>query len=90
MLTDNPPTDFDINVQDGLGNTPLHYAVSTPSPGVLELLLDYETTDVDLQNRLEGATPLHLAIKLENEAARQGVASMLLEAGADPRQVHST
>lgn len=44
-------------------------------------------TDVDLQNRLDGATPLHLAIKLENPAARQGVVEMLLDAGADPRSV---
>lgn len=42
---------------------------------------------MDLQNRLEGATPLHLAVKLENEAARQGVIEMLLDAGADPRFV---
>lgn len=74
-----------MNHQDGLGSTPLHYAVATPSPTVLEELLDYEGTDVDLRNRLEGATPLHLAIKLENEQARLGVVEMLLEAGADPR-----
>lgn len=43
-------------------------------------------TDVDLQNRLDGATPLHLAVKLDSPAARQGVIEMLLEAGADPRQ----
>lgn len=42
---------------------------------------------MDLKNRLEGATPLHLAVKLENEAARQGVVEMLLDAGADPRFV---
>jgi hypothetical protein len=44
-------------------------------------------TDVDLKNRLDGATPLHVAVKLENEAARQGVIDMLLDAGADPRFV---
>ena len=44
-------------------------------------------TDVDLQNRLDGATPLHLAVKLDNEAARQGVIEMLLGAGADPKLV---
>ncbi|GAA6031721.1 hypothetical protein JCM8097_001952 [Rhodosporidiobolus ruineniae] len=75
---------FDVNWQDGLGNTALHYAASSPSPDALELLLDFEGTDVDLQNRLEGDTPLHLAVKLENEAARRGVVEMLLEAGADP------
>ncbi|KAM0788103.1 hypothetical protein ACM66B_001271 [Microbotryomycetes sp. NB124-2] len=76
--------EINVNFQDGLGNTALHYAASTPSPSMLELLLDYEHTDVDLQNRLDGATPLHLAVKLDNEYARQGVIEMLLDAGADP------
>ncbi|KAL8276633.1 hypothetical protein RQP46_010982 [Phenoliferia psychrophenolica] len=76
---------FDVNFQDGLGMTALHYAAQTPSPTALELLLQHDGTDVDLQNRLEGSTPLHLAIKLEDEGARQGVTEMLLEAGADPR-----
>ncbi|KAK4048580.1 hypothetical protein OIO90_005750 [Microbotryomycetes sp. JL221] len=78
------PNDFDVNFRDGLGNTALHYAASSPSPDVLDLLLDFDATDVDLQNRLEGATPMHLAVKLQNEAARQGVIQMLLDAGADP------
>lgn len=85
ILTGHPPEEFNINIQDGLGNTPLHYAVSTPSPTVLEELLDFEGTDVDLVNRLEGATPLHLAVKLSSEEARYGVVEMLLDAGADPR-----
>ena len=59
----------------------------TPSPSALELLLEHDGTDVDLKNRLEGSTPLHLAVKLENESARQGVVEMLLDAGADPRFV---
>jgi ankyrin repeat protein len=46
-------------------------------------------TDVDLKNRIEGDTPLHLAVKLENEDARLGVVEMLLDAGADPRSVPS-
>jgi hypothetical protein len=44
-----------------------------------------DETDVDLQNRLENATPLHLAVRLDNPAAKQGVIGMLLDAGADPR-----
>ncbi|GAA6002300.1 ankyrin repeat-containing protein ANK1 [Rhodotorula paludigena] len=75
---------FDVNYQDGLGQTALHYAASSPSPDALQLLLDRDDTDVDLQNRLDRATPLHLAVKLEHEAARQGVIEMLLDAGADP------
>ncbi|GJN87478.1 hypothetical protein Rhopal_000427-T1 [Rhodotorula paludigena] len=107
------PEPFDVNYQDGLGQTgeslsavewgptastaarwaasqllgvqdALHYAASSPSPDALQLLLDRDDTDVDLQNRLDRATPLHLAVKLEHEAARQGVIEMLLDAGADP------
>ncbi|BGP14652.1 hypothetical protein JCM10213_001638 [Rhodosporidiobolus nylandii] len=74
---------FDVNWQDGLGNTALHYAAASPSPSALEILLEYDGTDVDLQNRLDRSTPLHMAVKLENEAARQGVIEMLLDAGAD-------
>ncbi|GAA5847272.1 hypothetical protein JCM5353_002665 [Sporobolomyces roseus] len=74
----------DVNYQDGLGNTALHYAASSPSPDALQLLLETDGTDVDLQNRLDRATPLHLAVKLENEGARQGVIEMLLDAGANP------
>ncbi|GAA6059435.1 hypothetical protein JCM10212_005374 [Sporobolomyces blumeae] len=74
----------DVNYQDGLGNTALHYAASSPSPDALQLLLETDGTDVDLQNRLDRATPLHLAVKLENEDARHGVIEMLLDAGANP------
>ncbi|GAA5941455.1 ankyrin repeat domain-containing protein [Sporobolomyces koalae] len=74
----------DVNYQDGLGNTALHYAASSPSPDALQLLLEYDGTDVDLQNRLDRSTPLHLAVKLENEDARLGVIEMLLDAGANP------
>ncbi|GAA5821169.1 hypothetical protein JCM11251_004498 [Rhodosporidiobolus azoricus] len=79
----NGEEEYDVNWQDGLGNTALHYAASAPSPDALTLLLETDDTDVDLQNRLDRATPLHLAVKLENEAARQGVVEMLLDAGAD-------
>lgn len=67
----------------------MHDSASAPSPDALSILLETEGTDVDLQNRLDRATPLHLAVKLENEDARQGVIEMLLDAGADPRCVSS-
>jgi ankyrin repeat protein len=60
---------------------------SSPSPDALQLLLETDGTDVDLQNRLDRSTPLHLAVKLENEDARLGVIEMLLDAGANPRLV---
>ncbi|KAI0079541.1 ankyrin [Panus rudis PR-1116 ss-1] len=74
---------FDINYQDGLGNTALHYAASHGSAVVLEHILSYEECDVDPINRLEGATPLHLAVKLEDPELRRQIVESLLEAGAD-------
>ncbi|GAA5843025.1 hypothetical protein JCM3766R1_001666 [Sporobolomyces carnicolor] len=79
-----PSAPCDVNYQDGLGNTALHYAASSPSPDCLQYLLEYDGTDVDLQNRLDRSTPLHLAVKLEHPEARYGVIEMLLDAGANP------
>ncbi|KAI0275239.1 ankyrin repeat-containing domain protein [Gloeopeniophorella convolvens] len=87
MLTEvlEKPESFDINYRDGLGNTALHIAVSHLSVDVLDELLSQEGCDVDLTNRLEGATPLHLAAKLEEAEPRAFIVDSLLEAGADPR-----
>ncbi|KAI9000682.1 ankyrin [Trametes punicea] len=76
---------FDINAQDGLGNTALHYAASYGYLDTLEHLLEYDGCDVDLQNRLENATPLHLAMRIEDPDLRKAVVSSLLDAGADTR-----
>ncbi|EPQ60072.1 ankyrin [Gloeophyllum trabeum ATCC 11539] len=74
---------FDINFQDGLGNTALHYAASNGSLDVLEHILSHEECDVDPINRLEKATPLHLAVQIEDPEVRKAVVESLLEAGAD-------
>lgn len=50
---------------------------------MLEHILEHEDCDVDPINRLEGATPLHLALKIEDSKLRQYVVQSLLEAGAD-------
>ncbi|KAF5385075.1 hypothetical protein D9615_000992 [Tricholomella constricta] len=76
---------FDINCHDGLGNTPLHNAVSHGSTDVLEHILSHEQCDVDPQNRLDKSTPLHLAVKIEHVALRRHIVESLLEAGADTR-----
>ncbi|KAI0066521.1 ankyrin [Artomyces pyxidatus] len=76
---------FDINFQDGLGNTALHYAASLGSTDVLEHILSHDECDVDPINRLEKATPLHLAVKLEDPELRKFVVESLLDAGADTR-----
>lgn len=77
------PKSFDINFQDGLGNTALHYAVSRASTSVLEHLLSHEECDVDPVNRLEKATPLHFAVSIESAEPREYCVRSLLEAGAD-------
>ena len=55
-----------------------------PSPEVLELLLDDERLDVDPRNKLDGETPLHLAVRIEDAQARSWTVITLLDAGADP------
>jgi len=79
----NSEKDFDINFQDGLGNTALHYAASHGSTDVLEHILSHEDCDVDPINRLEKATPLHLALQIGDQALRRHVVESLLDAGAD-------
>ncbi|KAJ6601103.1 ankyrin repeat-containing domain protein [Mycena vulgaris] len=76
---------FDINFQDGLGNTALHNAVSHGSTDVLEHILSHDECDVDPINRTEKATPLHLAVRLEDLELRKHIVESLLEAGADTR-----
>jgi hypothetical protein len=55
------------------------------SISALEHILSHEECDVDLRNRLEKATPLHLALKLEDPKERLEVVRSLLDAGADTR-----
>ncbi|KAF8633604.1 hypothetical protein AX15_001392 [Amanita polypyramis BW_CC] len=73
---------FDINHQDGMGNTALHYAASLGSTTVLEYLLSYEGCDVDIVNRVEGATPLHVAAQNDDSETRYFTVKSLLEAGS--------
>ncbi|KAI5450595.1 hypothetical protein NCC49_002854 [Naganishia albida] len=78
---------LDVNHQDGLGNTALHYAIIYASTTVLEHILCHEQCDVDIQNKLQRDTPLHLAVRTEEEG-RQGLqlhlVESLTEAGANP------
>lgn len=50
-----------------------------------QLLLEYEKTDVDLQEKRDGDTPLHLAVRIEHEEARKWVVRTLLESGEGAR-----
>ncbi len=55
------------------------------STDVLELILEIDECDVDLQNRLLKATPLHLAVKISDVDTRHYVVQSLLDAGADTK-----
>ncbi|KAH9486069.1 Ankyrin repeat-containing protein [Psilocybe cubensis] len=66
--------DFDINCQDG---------VMHGSTDVLEHILSHEDCDVDPINRLDKATPLHLAVQIQHTDLRLHIFDSLLEAGAD-------
>jgi hypothetical protein len=50
---------------------------------VLEHILSHEDCDVDPINRIEKATPLHLAIKIQQTGLRLHIVDSLLDAGAD-------
>lgn len=76
---------YDINYVDGLGNTALHYAAQYGSTDCLEHILEQDGCDVDIQNRLEKATPLHLGVRIEDEELRHYVVASLLDAGANPK-----
>lgn len=64
--------------------------VINASLDILDHILEHESCDVDPVNRLDGATPLHIAIQKaaeetdpEGKEARTSVVESLLEAGAD-------
>jgi hypothetical protein len=50
---------------------------------VLNELLEYDGCDVNYVNHLQGATLLHLAVKIEQPELRALIMYSLLDAGAD-------
>lgn len=75
----------DVNVRDGFGRTPLHWAAETGNAVVVGLLIG-SGADVDVADD-SGVTPLAATVAaLEDGRSRQGqveVASMLINEGAD-------
>ena len=66
------------------------FSVINASFDIMEHILEHQSCDVDPVNRLDGATPLHVAIQKaaeetdpEYKEARTLVVESLLEAGAD-------
>jgi ankyrin repeat protein len=68
----------DINAQDSIGYTALHYAVDSEYPDVCQFLIE-KGARLNIRSE-EGFTPLHLAANFGLE----DIARMLLKAGASP------
>ena len=76
---------------DGLGCSALHVAAQYGAYEVLDTILDQEGVEIDGQERREGDTCLHKAVRYCNslDAAEwelgRAVVDILLDAGCDPR-----
>jgi hypothetical protein len=55
-----------------------YYSIIYASTTVLDHILEHDQCDVDLQNKLQRDTPLHLAVKIE-ENGREGLREYLGE-----------
>ncbi|KAI8059963.1 ankyrin repeat-containing domain protein [Gilbertella persicaria] len=77
----------DVSFVDGAGNSAAHYAAKSGSIGCLEVLVNHDEVDLDIQNTLEGATPLHLAVQYANQDHEMAAAmvELLLAGGANPK-----
>jgi hypothetical protein len=55
-----------------------YHSITYASTTVLDHILEHDQCDVDLQNKLQRDTPLHLAVKIE-ENGREGLREYLGE-----------
>lgn len=76
---------------DALGSSALHVGAQYGSYEVLDMILDQEGVEIDGQDRREGDTPLHKAVRYTNELRQEewevgkAIVDMLVDAGCDPR-----
>lgn len=76
---------------DALGCGPLHIGAQYGAYEVLDLLLDQEGVEIDGQERREGDTCLHKAVRFVNslgaEEWKEGeaIVEILVDAGCDPK-----
>jgi ankyrin repeat protein len=76
---------YDINYNDAIGNTALHYAAQFGSLTAVELLLTQPNINVNLQNKLELDTPLHKAVQYKDDpSVTLEIVKLLINHGADP------
>mmetsp|Transcript_37522 Transcript_37522/g.36078 ORF Transcript_37522/g.36078 Transcript_37522/m.36078 type:complete len:142 (-) Transcript_37522:99-524(-) len=74
LMSYNP----NVNIQDGMGRTPLHFAVANENLSALDILLSSPNILIDAQS-LGGETPLMRAISFGKKES----AAKLLEKGAN-------
>ena len=76
---------------DPLGASALHIAAQYGSYEVLDMVLDQEGVEIDGQEKRDGDTCLHKAVRYSNELSRENwehgkaVVDILVDAGCDPR-----
>ncbi|EME88121.1 uncharacterized protein MYCFIDRAFT_209713 [Pseudocercospora fijiensis CIRAD86] len=76
---------------DALGSSALHVAAQYGSYEVLDMILDQEGVEIDGQEKREGDTCLHKAVRYTNNLPQnewehgKAVVDILVDAGCDPR-----
>jgi ankyrin repeat protein len=61
----------------------LSFSARQGSTDVIEHILSHDECDVDPVNRIDGDTPLHLALQISDSDVRRQVVESLVDAGAD-------
>jgi uncharacterized protein len=92
-LKDNPDATahFLNTTTDALGSSALHVAAQYGSYEVLDMILDQEGVEIDHQEKRDGDTCLHKAVRycsglLQDQwEVGRAVVDILLDAGCDPR-----
>ena len=98
LLTRQPPSDtakFLNTTTDALGASALHIAARFASYDVLDTILDQEGVEIDGQEKRDGDTCLHRAVRFcveargrrdgDDEGRGRACVEILVDAGCDPR-----
>ena len=91
-ILDDPTNDVSVNAVANQGEfrgaSPLHVAVAHKQIDIVLLLLHEYQANPNIQNTIDGTTPLHTAVRLgtvqDGDAAKARQIQLLLHFGADP------